>query len=106
MLMALRFGFFCDRFGSFWTDLVAALPSAAAHFERSNRLNRSDGRSRRGVRSSLSAEEMMYQSAFLTRESNDDLTIVVIVALLGSVLSLLAIGERVLDVGYMTNLLM
>jgi hypothetical protein len=49
---------------------------------------------------------MTYQSAFLTRESSDDTTIVAIIALLGSALSLLAIGGGLLDVGYMTNLLL
>ena len=48
----------------------------------------------------------MYQSALLTRESSDDPAIVVIIALLGSALSLLAIGQGLLDVGYMTNLLL
>ena len=48
----------------------------------------------------------MYQSAFLTRQSSNDPTIVAIIALLGSALSLLAIGEGLLDLGYMTNLLL
>jgi hypothetical protein len=48
----------------------------------------------------------MYQSAFLTRQSNNDPTIVAIVSLFGLALSLLAIEKGLIDVGYMTNLML
>ena len=49
----------------------------------------------------------MYQSASLARESSDDFTIVLMFALLGLAISLLAIGKAgFIDAEYMTDLLM
>jgi hypothetical protein len=53
------------------------------------------------------AEEMMYRSATLARESSGDLTIVMTFALLGLALSLLAIGRGgLIDAEYMADLLL
>jgi hypothetical protein len=59
------------------------------------------------VRSPDDAEEMTYRSASLTKESSDDLTIVVTFSLLGLALSLLAIGKGgFIDAEYLANLLL
>jgi hypothetical protein len=59
------------------------------------------------VRSPNDAEEMVYRSASLARESSDDLTIVVTFALLGLALSLLAVGPGgLIDAEYMADLLL
>jgi len=53
------------------------------------------------------AEEMMYRSASLARESSDDFTLVMTFALLGLAISLLAIGKAgFIDVEYMAELLL
>jgi hypothetical protein len=48
----------------------------------------------------------MYRSLSVARESNDDFTIVLTFALLGLALSLWAIGQDVIDVKQMGNLLL
>jgi hypothetical protein len=59
------------------------------------------------VRSPDDAEEMMFRSASLARESSDDFTIVLTFALLGLALSLLAIGRGgFIDAEYMADLLL
>jgi hypothetical protein len=52
-------------------------------------------------------EKMMFRSASLARESNDDFTVVLTFALLGLALSLLAIGRGgFIDAEYMADLLL
>jgi hypothetical protein len=48
----------------------------------------------------------MYQSASLAREPSGDLAIVVIFALSGLALSLLVIGEGLINAEYMADLLL
>jgi hypothetical protein len=53
------------------------------------------------------AEEMMYPSASVARESGDDFSMVLTFALLGLAISLLAIGKAgSIDADYMAMLLM
>jgi hypothetical protein len=59
------------------------------------------------VLSRAEAEEMMYRTAYLARESSGDFTIVLTFALLGLALSLLAIGRGgLIDPEYMADLLL
>jgi hypothetical protein len=58
------------------------------------------------VLSPADPEEMMYRSVSLARESSGDFAVVATFAFLGLALSLLAIGKGLLDLGYMTNLLL
>jgi hypothetical protein len=68
----------------------------------------------KGVRSSakgrfacsLMREEMMYQSASITGESSDDFTVVAIIGLLGLALTLLAIGDGLIDAESMIDFLL
>jgi hypothetical protein len=50
--------------------------------------------------------KVMYRSISVARETSDDFTIVLTFALLGLALSLLAIGQGIIDVEYMANLLL
>jgi hypothetical protein len=50
--------------------------------------------------------KVMYGSISVSRESSDDFTIVLTFALLGLALSLLAIGQEIIDVNYMANLML
>jgi hypothetical protein len=59
------------------------------------------------VLSRAEAEEMMYRTAYLARESSGDFTVVLTFALLGLALSLLAIGRGgLIDPEYMADLLL
>jgi hypothetical protein len=59
------------------------------------------------VLSRAEAEEMMYRTAYLARESSGDFTVVLTFALLGLALSLLATGRGgLIDPEYMADLLL
>jgi hypothetical protein len=50
--------------------------------------------------------KVMYQNISVARESSGDFTIVLTFALLGLAISLLGIGQGIIDVEYMANLLL
>jgi hypothetical protein len=51
-------------------------------------------------------KKVMYRSISVARESSDDFAIVLKFALLGLALSLLAIGQGIIDLKYMANFLL